>query len=155
MQNQSSRIVLLRVGGSLNVMSGEVLKEAATKDNAPPRTLVLFNDLLLCALKTANNKLKVRQVVNVINITIETDLLSLPPGGFRIRTDQVVMDVIAEDDAERDAWVDCIKETLNDLAMLVKNRQFILEENSKLERVETEEIVDDKIESLSLNEMEQ
>ena len=128
--------------GELHVMSyscGEVPKEAATKHNTSPRVMILFNDLLLCASKTSGNKLKVRQVINLINITIETDDLSLPDCAFRLRTDQVVLDSIAEDDDERNAWVESIKLAFEGLNMLVKKRQIILEENSKLERVISDE----------------
>ncbi|KAL9960565.1 hypothetical protein ACROYT_G034040 [Oculina patagonica] len=100
------------------VMEGEFRKVAArTTDSHQERTLMLFNDVLLCCHKfPGTNKYKVKVEMDlfgmeVVNVDEELEI----ENSFRIISKQRVMDFKAPSAEAKESWVNKLQEMVNEL----------------------------------------
>lgn len=78
-------------------------------------TFFQFNDVLLCCAQTTTGKLNVRQVMDVAGITIDTDVVTIPENGFRVKSKQRVLDLITNAETEKNEWISAILNAVDEL----------------------------------------
>lgn len=101
------------------VMEGEFKKVAArTSDSHQERTLMLFNDVLLCCAKfPGSNKYKVKVEMDLYGMEVKTEDEDLEvENAFRIISKQRVMDFTAPNAEARETFVNKLQETVDELA---------------------------------------
>ncbi|XP_068758302.1 FYVE, RhoGEF and PH domain-containing protein 4-like [Montipora capricornis] len=101
------------------VMEGEFKKVAArTSDSHQERTLMLFNDVLLCCAKfPGTNKYKVKVEMDLYGMEVKTEDEDLEvENAFRIISKQRVMDFTAPNAEARETFVNKLQETVDELA---------------------------------------
>ncbi|XP_057296896.1 FYVE, RhoGEF and PH domain-containing protein 4-like isoform X2 [Hydractinia symbiolongicarpus] len=94
---------------------GELTKLAARSGNRMARTVMLFNDFLLCCSLTATGKLRVRQIMDLAGLSIDEVDSTLPENSFRIKSRQRILDLIAHSEEEKEEWVAAIRAAVIDL----------------------------------------
>lgn len=99
------------------VMEGEFKKVAArTSETHQERTLMLFNDVLLCCAKfPGSNKYKVKVEMDLYGMEIRTEDEDLEiENAFRITSKQRVMDFTAPNAEARETFVNKLKEAVDE-----------------------------------------
>lgn len=82
-----------------------------------------FNDQLLCCQVTPTGKLRVRQLMDLVGLTIIDDDPELPAFSFRIKSKQKVLDLATQNDEEKAEWVDAIRDAVKD----TENKRGVIE----------------------------